>query len=43
MTIFGAKKGRGVFLVLGGVKVPRVVCVYRFSPIYSPFLMLLEK
>ena len=43
MTIFGAKKGRGVFLVLGGVKVPRVVCVHRFSPVYSPFLMLLEK
>ena len=42
MTIFGAKKG-GVFLVLGGVKVPRVVCVHRFSPVYSPFLMLLEK
>jgi hypothetical protein len=25
MTIFEAKKGRGVFFVLGGVKVPRVI------------------
>ncbi len=31
MTDFEPKKGRGVFLVLEGVKVPRVVSVYRFS------------
>ena len=39
MTIFGAKKGRGVFFVLGGVKVPRVVCVYRFSRFRGFFTM----
>jgi hypothetical protein len=42
MTIFWAKKGRGVFFVLGGVKVPRVVCVYRFSPVTVFFLMFQE-
>jgi len=40
MTIFGAKKGRGVFFVSRGVSSPRVVSVHRFSPVYSPFLMI---
>lgn len=39
MTIFGAKKGRGVFLVLGGVKVPRVISVYKDSRFWGFFTM----
>ena len=39
MTIFGAKKGRGVCKVLGGVKVPRVVCVDKDSRFWGFFTM----
>jgi len=42
MTIFGAKKGRGVFFVSRGVSSPRVVCVDKDSRFWAFFMMFME-
>ena len=39
MTIFGAKKGRGVFFVLGGASSPRVLSGYKDSRFWGFFTM----